>query len=352
MMNTKEPYQIFISYRRYGSDAHARILYDKLRDRGYSVFLDFESLFSGGFRENIITAIKECNDFILLIPNGGLERCADANDLFRAEIRTAIESKKNIIPVFVGGFKMPARESIPTDIIAIADQNGIECSMEYFDAVFEKICKNILSVPRDLLLIQTMQRLKKRMFNLDHAYFKKWAYMKLNTFMSNNESFFDGTNWTNPHSEDTFGISGIAFTQKSIKAISVVQDYWEDNFTIEYLKRQGELITRGVDIWRVFVIEKDKFEDAKAKMERQRELGIKVYYIFKGNEYIDPQWLEEDYLIQDDKLLVQIYCSTHQFSSQNKSEEQITVDIVTVKNKIERFQRILERAEPFVESTK
>ena len=53
MFNENEQYQIFISYRRDGSDAHARIIYDKLKNLGYRVFLDFESLFSGGFRKNL-----------------------------------------------------------------------------------------------------------------------------------------------------------------------------------------------------------------------------------------------------------------------------------------------------------
>ena len=73
MVNENGIYQIFISYRRDGSDAPARIIYDKLRNLGCRVFLDFESLFSGGFRKNVIEAIKECTDFILLIPKGGFE---------------------------------------------------------------------------------------------------------------------------------------------------------------------------------------------------------------------------------------------------------------------------------------
>lgn len=348
MFNENEQYQIFISYRRDGSDAHARIIYDKLKNLGYRVFLDFESLFSGGFRKNVINAIRGCNDFIVLIPNGGLDRCnSDENDLFREEIKTALESDKNVIPVFVNGFKMPNYSDLPEDIAPITECNGIDCSMEYFDAVFEKICRNLFSTPQDEFLHQTLDNLKRRVYELDHAYFRKWACMKLNSFLSENNLFFDGTNWTNPHSEDTFGISGILFTKKSIKAITAVGDYWEDNFTIEYLKKQGEMIKQGVEISRIFILEKDNLKSAPSLMEYQRSLGIKVYYIYKGNEYIDPEWLEEDYLIQDDNLLVQIFCASHQFSSQNKCEEQVTVDSVQVKNKIERFQRILERSEIF-----
>lgn len=340
-------YQIFISYRRNGSDAHARVFYEKLKEIGYTVFLDFESLFSGGFKLNILKAIESCKDFILLLPKGGLDRCVEEDDLLREEIKAAIEGNKNIIPVFISGFKMPSRSELPEDISVVSECHGIDCSMEYFDAVFEKLLRNLDSRPEDDYLFHTLEKIRGRMLGLDHAYFKKWACMKIDAFFSENDDFFDGTNWTNPHAEDTFGVSGIEFTKNTLKAITAVSDYWNDNFTIEYLQKQGEMVKNGVKIFRIFIIEPEKYKNAYPQMEYQTKLGINVYYIEKGNEYIDPEWLEEDYLIQDDKLLVQIYCDTHQFLSQDKSCEQITMDSVKVKQKIERFQRILERSHKF-----
>ena len=343
----EQEYQIFISYRRNGSDAHARVFYEKLKEIGYTVFLDFESLFSGGFKMNILKAIEGCTDFVLLLPKDGLARCKEDDDLLREEIATAIRHNKNIIPIFISGFKMPPRTELPEDIAPLSERHGIDCSMEYFDAVFEKLLRNIDSHPTDDYLFRTLESLRKRMLGLKHDYFKKWACMKLDTFLSDNDDFFDGTNWTNPHAEDTFGVSGTAFTKRTLKAITAVGDYWEDNFTIEYLKKQGQMIERGVKIYRVFVIEKGCLDKARPQMEYQKKLGIDVYYIEKGNEYIDPSWLTEDYLIQDDELLVQIFCTTHQFEGQDKNNEMITMDSVKVKQKVERFQRILERAHRF-----
>ena len=135
--NNEQQYQIFISYRRNGSDAHARVFYEKLKEIGYTVFLDFESLFSGGFKLNILKAIEECTDFVLLLPKDGLDRCQDEDDLLREEIATAIRCNKNIIPIFISGFKMPPRATLPEDIASLSERHGIDCSMEYFDAVFQ-----------------------------------------------------------------------------------------------------------------------------------------------------------------------------------------------------------------------
>ena len=338
-------YQIFISYRRNGSDAHARVFYEKLKEIGFSVFLDFESLFSGGFEMNILSAIDECEDFVLLLPKDGLQRCSNEEDLMRKEIRQAIQGNKNIIPIFINGFKMPEKKDLPDDIAVLSEEHGFECSMEYFDAVFEKLLRNLNSKPKDDYIYETLSRVRAKTLSVQHDYFKKWVCIKLDEFLSENDDFFDGTNWTNPHSEETFGITGIDFTKKSLKATTAVSDYWNDNFTIEYLKRQAKKIKdENVDIYRIFILDKGGVEKAVPQMDYQHKLGIQVYYIEKGNEYIDPSWLTEDYLIQDDELVVQIYCETHQFDSQNRNNEEITMNPIKVKKKVERFQRILERS--------
>lgn len=346
-MHTQEQlgkYQIFISYRRNGSDAHARVFYEKLKEIGFSVFLDFESLFSGGFEASILSAIDNCEDFVLLLPKDGLDRCANEEDLMRKEIKQAIDGKKNIIPIFINGFKMPDKKDLPEDISVLSEEHGFECSMEYFDAVFEKLLRNLNSRPQDDYLYETLSRVRQKTLSVKHDYFKKLACIKLEEFLSDNQAFFEGTNRTNPHSEETFGIAGIGFTKHTLKATTAVADYWNDHFTIEYLRRQGEMIQKGIKIYRVFIIEKGGVEKAVKQMDYQYRLGIGVYYIEKGNEFIDPDWLLEDYLIQDDELLVQIYCQTHQFESQEITNEEITMNPIKVMKKVERFQRILERS--------
>ena len=65
--------------------------------------------------------------------------------------------------------------------------------------------------------------------------------------------------------------------------------------------------------------------------------------------YLNPEWLEEDYLIQDDSLLVEITCRTHKFEGEARETERITTSLADVSIKLERFQRILERSTRFTE---
>ena len=137
--------QIFISYRREGGEIMAQLLYDKLIARGYTVFYDVESLKSGRFDSKLLEEIEKAEDFLLVLPPNGLDRCLDEEDWVRQEIRCAIEAKKNIIPVMLRGFTFPSE--LPEDISEVARYNGVNFgTMEFFDAKIRKIVERLKSV--------------------------------------------------------------------------------------------------------------------------------------------------------------------------------------------------------------
>lgn len=130
-------YQIFVSYRRDGGDALAGRLADRLKAMGYSVFYDVESMRSGTFNTQILQAISQCSDFLLVLPPRALDRCSDPNDWVRREVAYALQCNKNIIPVMMRGFEFP--EYLPEDIAKLRSIEGITASSEYFDAVIKRI---------------------------------------------------------------------------------------------------------------------------------------------------------------------------------------------------------------------
>lgn len=128
---------IFISYRREGGFAMARLLYERFHNAGLSVFLDLEELRSGAFNEKLYEAIDRCENFLLVLPPNSLDRCQAENDWLRLEIEHAIEKKKNIIPVMMVGFSFP--DNLPSSIQILPFFNGVQSSREYFDATINKI---------------------------------------------------------------------------------------------------------------------------------------------------------------------------------------------------------------------
>ncbi len=136
-------YDVFISYRSDGGEYLAHNLYERLKDRGFSVFQDVESLRSGNFNTALYDVIALCKDVIVLLPPHGLDRCVNEDDWVRKELAYAIETSKNIIPVFMPGFQWP--EYLPPDICDIRNMNGLTSTTAYFDQFIEKLIEFLVS---------------------------------------------------------------------------------------------------------------------------------------------------------------------------------------------------------------
>lgn len=133
--------QIFISYRRSGGDIYAKSICEALKNRGFTVFYDIDSIHGGYFDDRILDAIAGCSDFLLVLPPSSLDRCASESDWVRMEIVQALKHNKNIVPVLLPGFTFPT--TLPDDIAAVSRYNGVSFVMEYFDAVVDAIVKRL-----------------------------------------------------------------------------------------------------------------------------------------------------------------------------------------------------------------
>jgi hypothetical protein len=134
-------YDAFISYRRDGSASQARLIKSELTNRGYQVFLDVADLDKGHFDDKLLTTIAETPGFILVLAPGSLDKCVNEGDWLRRELKQAMATKRNIVPVCLPGFSFPA--SLPPDIAELARHQAVEYSHTLFDATIEKILKAI-----------------------------------------------------------------------------------------------------------------------------------------------------------------------------------------------------------------
>ena len=154
-------YDIFISYRRRGAGAGvAGELQSKLENMGYKVFLDVDKIGSGQFPAQIEKAIEECNDFLLVLSPGTLDRCVDEEDWVRREIIQAQNQNKNIIGVGLPGFVMPESNMLPAPLEPVSTIQVFSWTHEYRTASFAKIEENLVSS----LLRKKKIRQKRLMF--------------------------------------------------------------------------------------------------------------------------------------------------------------------------------------------
>lgn len=129
--------QVFISYRRSESEPFVGRICDRLVGRfgRERIVWDVSSIpFGCDFREFITDALRRCRVLLVVLgpewisisdEPGGRRRIDDPNDLVRLEVEAGIERGIPIIPLLVGGAKIPALELLPESLKKLHYRNGL-----------------------------------------------------------------------------------------------------------------------------------------------------------------------------------------------------------------------------------
>jgi hypothetical protein len=131
---------IFISYRREDASGHAGRLCDRLTARfgNDRVFMDIQDIHPGqNFATSIEDTIATCDCVIAVIGPHWLEsvqkRATSPDDFVRHEIGAGLQRHVTVIPVLVGGARMPTAADLPPDLAELSFLNAIEIRDERFD---------------------------------------------------------------------------------------------------------------------------------------------------------------------------------------------------------------------------
>lgn len=145
---------VFISYRRTNSFM-ARAVYQSLTAKGFDVFFDFEGINSGDFEQIILGNLRARAHFLVILTPSALERCVEPGDWLRREIETAIDEKRNIVPLFFEGFNFssPAIAQYMVGKMAmLKNYNGLNVPADYFNEAIDRLVSRFLNVPLDAVL--------------------------------------------------------------------------------------------------------------------------------------------------------------------------------------------------------
>jgi len=145
---------VFISYRR-EDISWALLVYQYLTRQKYDVFFDFSSLSSGDFEQVIISNIKARTHFVVILTPTTLDRCNQPGDWVRREIETAMDQKRNIVPLFFDGFDFGSPdviEKLTGKLENLKRYNGLEVPPGYFMEAMRRLCDRYLSTPFDTVI--------------------------------------------------------------------------------------------------------------------------------------------------------------------------------------------------------
>jgi hypothetical protein len=146
---------VFISYRRDDTAGHAGRLSDRLVARlgAGRVFMDVEDIQPGqNFAQAIEQTLAHCDHLLAIVGPRWLEairaRMASGEDFVRHEIAVALTRGLTVIPVLVGGAKMPGAADLPPELAAFSRCQAVEIRDNRFDEDAAQLV-NFLAVGRD-----------------------------------------------------------------------------------------------------------------------------------------------------------------------------------------------------------
>jgi hypothetical protein len=127
---------VFLSYRRADTATAARRVYARLVQHfgDKAVFLDVENISLGDDFVSRIAAALDAAAYVLIaigprwllvVDEAGVRRLDDPDDIVRYEVRSALQQSKRVVPMLIGGAKMPGRNALPADIPPLVRRNGI-----------------------------------------------------------------------------------------------------------------------------------------------------------------------------------------------------------------------------------
>ena len=144
---------IFISYRRDDTSGYAGRLYDQITAHfgDEHVFMDVADIEPGAdFVQVLQDKVGTCDALIALIGKNWLTckndenrpRLSDPRDFVSAEIAAALKRNVEVIPVLVGGAKMPQEQELPRQLQFLSRHQALEVS----DARFIRDVKDLIEV--------------------------------------------------------------------------------------------------------------------------------------------------------------------------------------------------------------
>ena len=145
---------VFISYRR--TDVYVALaVYQDLKSHGYDVFFDYKAIHAGDFEQIIINDIKARAHFLVVLTPTALDRCDEPGDWLRREIETAIDEKRNIIPLFFKGFRFgdpSVSVKLTGKLGKFKNYNGLEVPESFFEEAMDRLRTDFLNTPFEAVL--------------------------------------------------------------------------------------------------------------------------------------------------------------------------------------------------------
>lgn len=148
---------VFINYRRQTDAGTAGRIYDNLTRAlpGATLFMDVDKLSPGeDFEQGLEKSLDSCKVMLAIVgpqwatlkEEDGTRRLDNPNDFVRREIAKSLGKGVRVIPVLIGGAKLPEAAELPLDLKPFAKRQAMEIRHERFSADVDALAQAIAAV--------------------------------------------------------------------------------------------------------------------------------------------------------------------------------------------------------------
>jgi tetratricopeptide (TPR) repeat protein len=172
--------RVFICYRRADSAPWANKLYNHLSMRFGKdlIFQDVDDIKPGSlWLESISEELKLCRVFLILIGSywlvdaQGSRRIDNPKDVLRMEVEKALSNSGTVIPILVGGGKMPLQEALPDALKPLTRYQAIKLREDKWVPDIESLVERL----RGIILPTTdeipLSSAESELYNMQQQYF-------------------------------------------------------------------------------------------------------------------------------------------------------------------------------------
>jgi TIR domain len=255
---------VFISYRRDGGASVAAFVHKELQSRGLRVFMDVKELETGDYKAAIEKNIKASKTFLLLVTETVFK-----SDSVLLEIKTALSSKTNILPIFINNLE--TFPEIPESISKIGNINGITLNHRNFEDTLNELFTKITS-RKDEILFKVIES-----YNEDNS---EYLVGRVNNF------------------DSRFKKKLLEFTKQYIRELAHDRDFSKSNAVIE-------------DIFKTSIVSKAKKIAKELVFDHRGSMSRIVVearnWITQGDKYINESLVDDKkdrYEYLSDKLVI------------------------------------------------
>ena len=147
---------MFLSYRRGNDGGYAHALYDRLKTAigAGNVFMDVEGHIRPGedFEIALQRWLEKCDVLLVIIgpnwPQSFVTRGTSERDFVLSEVLGAIEARKDIVPVLVGGAEMPSSNELPQPLESLSRKQAVRLTQERFAADSDSLLATLVASRR------------------------------------------------------------------------------------------------------------------------------------------------------------------------------------------------------------